>query len=60
MCFRGGIAAGETGFGSLAAGKRHIDQNMVILSAQKVDLFGEGGQQERGQKVTATARYFAH
>ena len=49
MCFGGGIAAGETGFGRIAAGKRQTDQNMVILSAQKVDFSvvevgrGQGG-----------------
>ena len=49
MCFRGGIAAGETGFGRLAAGKRRTDQNMVMLSAQKVEFSvvevgrGQGG-----------------
>ena len=60
MCFRGGIAAGETGYGRIAAGKRQTDQNMVILSAQKVDFWGEGGVAGEAAKSKDTARYFAH
>ena len=48
---KGGIAAGDAGCARVAAGKRRTDQNMVMLSAQKVEFSvvevgrGQGGLQ---------------